>query len=62
MKTLEERAMMSVTSLFQLEKIDAGLPGGAQLTLLPDCGHSPFRDRPTETLQAIAKFLQDQHF
>jgi pimeloyl-ACP methyl ester carboxylesterase len=46
----------------QLEKIDDGLPGGAQLTLLPDCGHSPFRDRPTETLQAIAKFLQDQHF
>jgi pimeloyl-ACP methyl ester carboxylesterase len=41
----------------QLEKIAAGLPGGAELTLLPDCGHSPFRDRPTATLQAIAGFL-----
>lgn len=45
----------------QLEKIDAGLPGGAELTLLPDCGHSPFRDQPTETLQVITAFLQN-HF
>ncbi len=45
----------------QLEKINAGLPDGAELVLLPDCGHSPFRDRPTETLAAISEFLRN-HF
>jgi pimeloyl-ACP methyl ester carboxylesterase len=42
----------------QLEKIKASLPGGAEQILLHDCGHSPFRDRPAETLQAITGFLQ----
>ncbi len=45
----------------QLKKINAGLPGEAELILLPDCGHSPFRERPTESLQAITGFLQN-HF
>lgn len=43
----------------QLEKIKDHLPGGAEMLLLGDCGHSPFRDRPIETLQAIAGFLQN---
>jgi pimeloyl-ACP methyl ester carboxylesterase len=43
----------------QLETIKKNLPGGAEMTLLDDCGHSPFRDRPAETLQAIAGFLQN---
>lgn len=45
----------------QLEKIAAGLPAGAEQTLLPGCGHAPFRDRPTATLQAVSTFLQ-AHF
>ena len=43
----------------QLNKISAGLPNGAKLTLLPDCGHSPFHDQPTMTLRAINAFLQN---
>ncbi len=46
-------------TLKQLERIRQQLPAEPTLTLLPDCGHSPFRDRPTETLHAIAAFLQD---
>ena len=41
----------------QLEKIKEKLPGKAVITLLPDCGHSPFRDQPAETLHAISDFL-----
>ena len=44
----------------QLETIKKHLPGGAELILLHDCGHSPFRDRPAETLQAIAGFLRNK--
>lgn len=40
----------------QLDAIQAQVPGGAARVLLPECGHAPFRDRPTETLQAIAIF------
>lgn len=43
----------------QLETIKEQLPRGAEQVLLHDCGHSPFRDRPAETLQAIAGFLQN---
>ena len=45
----------------QLEKITDGVAGEVGITLLPRCGHSPFRDRPAETLQAIVGFLQ-KHF
>jgi pimeloyl-ACP methyl ester carboxylesterase len=45
----------------QLDKINGSLPHGAELALLPDCGHSPFRDQPTETLQAVSAFLR-KHF
>ena len=41
----------------QLETIAEQLPQQAEMVLLPDCGHSPFRERPVETLQAIADFL-----
>jgi pimeloyl-ACP methyl ester carboxylesterase len=46
----------------QLEAIQAQLALSAELILLPDCGHSPFRDRPLETLQAISTFLQHHYF
>jgi len=45
----------------QLEKISEQLPQPPETILLPECGHSPFRDRSTETLQSIAAFLQN-HF
>jgi pimeloyl-ACP methyl ester carboxylesterase len=41
----------------QLEAIHRQLPRQPELILLPDCGHSPFRDQATKTLQAIAAFL-----
>ena len=39
----------------QLEKISEALPQ-TETVLLPECGHSPFRDKAAETLQLIAKF------
>ena len=45
-------------SLRQLETINEHLPGGAEVVILPDCGHSPFREYPNETLQAITEFLE----
>ena len=42
----------------QLEKITAQLPGLATMTLLPACGHAPFRDQAAKTLQAMVAFLQ----
>lgn len=44
-------------TLRQVETIQEKLPGGAELVILPDCGHAPFRDHPLETLQAINSFL-----
>jgi len=41
----------------QLEKIIEQVPRQAEMILFPGCGHSPFRDRPAETLQAIDGFL-----
>lgn len=41
----------------QLERIARGTPGGAEILLLPDCGHSPHRDQTEATLNAIAGFL-----
>lgn len=48
-------------TLSQLEKINKQLPGGTDTFILPDCGHSPFREYPSETLQAIADFLEKHH-
>ncbi|WP_020678338.1 alpha/beta fold hydrolase [Geopsychrobacter electrodiphilus] len=45
----------------QLEAIQTQLSGNGELLLLPECGHSPSRDRPAETLRAITDFLQ-HHF
>lgn len=45
-------------TLKQLETINAHLPLGADTVILPDCGHSPFRERPDETLQVITAFLK----
>lgn len=45
-------------TLKQLKIINERLSGGADTVVLPDCGHSPHRDRPHETLQAISEFLE----
>jgi pimeloyl-ACP methyl ester carboxylesterase len=42
----------------QLKTISELLPGRSETVILPDCGHSPFRERPNETLQAITGFLE----
>lgn len=44
-------------TLRQLDAIQAQVPGATERLLLTDCGHAPFRDRPAETLQAIAGFI-----
>jgi pimeloyl-ACP methyl ester carboxylesterase len=41
----------------QLETIVQQVPKGADILMLPDCGHSPFRDQPEATVQAIAEFV-----
>jgi pimeloyl-ACP methyl ester carboxylesterase len=41
----------------QLERITAGLPQAPTVCWLSACGHSPFRDQPTETLEAITSFV-----
>lgn len=41
----------------QLEAIARQVPGGAEMLMLSDCGHSPHRDRPEATLRAIADFI-----
>jgi pimeloyl-ACP methyl ester carboxylesterase len=41
----------------QLETIERGLPAPPEIRLLERCGHSPFRDQPESTLQALAGFV-----
>jgi pimeloyl-ACP methyl ester carboxylesterase len=41
----------------QIEAIQRGVRGPAEVVLLPECGHSPHRDKPEETLRAMADFV-----
>lgn len=41
----------------QLEAIQRQAAGPIECVLLPDCGHSPHRDKPEETLRAMAAFV-----
>ena len=43
----------------QLDAIERGVSGPVTRTWLEDCGHAPHRERPGETLEAIARFLSD---
>ena len=45
-------------TLRQLDAIQGQVPGKVERVILPACGHSPFRDQPEKTLQAILAFLQ----
>ena len=45
-------------TLRQVEKINNCLPGGADMFILPGCGHAPFHEYPSETLNVITDFLE----
>ena len=40
------------------EAIARGARGTTEMVLLPDCGHSPHKDQPAKTLQAMAGFAR----
>jgi pimeloyl-ACP methyl ester carboxylesterase len=42
----------------QIEAIQRGAQGTVETVLLPDCGHSPHRDKPEETLRTMQEFLK----
>ena len=44
-------------SVAQVDAIRRQAAGRVQTALLPDCGHSPHRDQPEKTLQAMVDFL-----
>ena len=41
----------------QVELIEARVGGPVSAVMLPECGHSPHRDRPQQTLAAIKRFV-----
>jgi pimeloyl-ACP methyl ester carboxylesterase len=43
----------------QIESIQARAPASVNTVLLPHCGHSPHRDQPERTLEAIAEHVGD---
>ncbi|MDO8372547.1 MAG: alpha/beta hydrolase, partial [Polaromonas sp.] len=45
-------------SVAQLDELALAAPQTVQLWL-PDCGHSPQRDQPDNTLEAVVRFLKD---
>jgi pimeloyl-ACP methyl ester carboxylesterase len=42
----------------QIEAIQRGAKGPVEVLLLPQCGHSPHRDKPEETLRSMAEFVK----
>ncbi|MCY1057925.1 alpha/beta hydrolase [Nannocystis sp. SCPEA4] len=42
----------------QLQAIARGAGGPVETLMLPGCGHSPYRERPEETLAASARFVR----
>ena len=45
-------------TMAQLDEIKRCVKGPCELLKLENCGHSSFRDRPTETLSAVEKFIK----
>jgi len=45
-------------TMAQLDEIARRVAGRCELLKLEQCGHSPFRDRPEQTLAAITQFIQ----
>ncbi len=46
-------------TMAQIESIAASVPQ-AELVKLPDCGHSPHRDRPQALIDCVSAFV-DRH-
>jgi pimeloyl-ACP methyl ester carboxylesterase len=44
----------------QLQRIRRGVRGPCELLQLHACGHAPFRDQPTATLEALTKFIHER--
>ena len=44
-------------TLRQVDAIQQQLSGPVERLVLPDCGHSPHRDRPEDVLAAASRFL-----
>jgi pimeloyl-ACP methyl ester carboxylesterase len=47
-------------TLRQVEAIERGCGGRVESVVLPGCGHSPHRDQPEHTIQAIASFVRGE--
>jgi pimeloyl-ACP methyl ester carboxylesterase len=45
-------------TLRQVEEVASGCAGFVEVLVLRDCGHSPHREKPERTLQAMASFLE----
>lgn len=45
-------------TMAQLDEIARTVGGPCELLKLPDCGHTPFRDQPEKTLEAVARFIE----
>jgi pimeloyl-ACP methyl ester carboxylesterase len=45
-------------TMAQLDEIERRVPGPCELLKLENCGHSPFRDRPEDTLQAGSRWVK----
>ena len=45
-------------TMAQLDEIARRVAGGCELAKLERCGHTPFRDQPERTLQAISAFVK----
>lgn len=45
-------------TMAQLDAIARQVAGPCELLKLPDCGHSPHRDKPAEVLAAVAAFVR----
>ncbi len=41
----------------QIEAITTRVRGGVETVLFPECGHSPHRERPEQTLDAASRFI-----
>jgi pimeloyl-ACP methyl ester carboxylesterase len=44
-------------TMAQVDAISEGVPGQVRVEVLERCGHSPYRDQPIHTLEAIVSFV-----
>jgi pimeloyl-ACP methyl ester carboxylesterase len=47
-------------TLLQVKAIEKGCQGFVKSIILPECGHSPHRDQPNRTLDAITSFIHEE--